>query len=57
MENQKTNHSCGHTCDVYSRVCGYFQPVRKWNIGKQQEFKDRKTFEIRKPEKIDKKGK
>ena len=31
-------------CLVFSRVCGYMQPVQSWNIGKQQEFKDRKVF-------------
>lgn len=33
-------------CEVYSRVVGYLRPVRQWNIGKQEEFKDRKTFKI-----------
>jgi anaerobic ribonucleoside-triphosphate reductase len=32
-------------CEVYSRVVGYLRPVTQWNIGKQEEFKDRKTFE------------
>jgi anaerobic ribonucleoside-triphosphate reductase len=31
-------------CEVYSRVVGYLRPVKQWNIGKQEEFKDRKTF-------------
>ena len=31
-------------CEVYSRVVGYLRPVKQWNIGKQQEFKDRKTY-------------
>lgn len=39
---------CGKTCEVYSRVCGYFRPVVNWNRGKQQEFKDRKVFEVQK---------
>jgi len=39
---------CGATCEVYSRVCGYFRPVDKWNRGKQEEFKERKTFEVQK---------
>lgn len=30
--------------EVYSRVVGYFRPVNQWNAGKQQEFRDRKTF-------------
>lgn len=31
-------------CEVYSRIVGYLRPVRQWNKGKQEEFKDRKTF-------------
>jgi len=33
-------------CEVYSRVVGYLRPVSQWNRGKQQEFKNRKTFDI-----------
>jgi len=32
---------CSHQNDIFSRVCGYYRPVRKWNEGKQQEFSDR----------------
>jgi len=48
---------CGKTCqeaymkklpnegrgslEIYSRVTGYYTPVKSWNKGKQQEFKDR----------------
>ncbi len=33
-------------CEVYSRVVGYLRPVRQWNSGKQEEFKDRKEFKL-----------
>jgi hypothetical protein len=33
--------------EVYSRVVGYLRPVSQWNEGKQQEFKDRKEFDIK----------
>jgi len=33
-------------CEVYSRVVGYLRPVNQWNKGKQQEFTDRKTFDM-----------
>jgi ribonucleoside-triphosphate reductase len=33
-------------CEVYSRVVGYLRPVSQWNRGKQQEFSDRKTFDM-----------
>jgi len=32
-------------CEVYSRVVGYYRPVQNWNIGKQQEFKERNTYD------------
>jgi len=32
--------------DTYSRVVGYFQPIRQWNRGKKQEFSERVTFNI-----------
>jgi len=31
-------------CEVYDRVMGYLKPVSQWNIGKRQEFRDRKRF-------------
>ncbi len=30
--------------EIYSRVCGYHRPVKNWNKGKQEEFKDRKAY-------------
>lgn len=34
------------TCEVYSRVCGYFRPVSGWNAGKLAEFMDRVDTKI-----------
>ncbi len=31
-------------CEVYSRVVGYLRPVKQWNKGKVQEFKERKEY-------------
>jgi len=39
---------CAEKTEVYSRVTGYFRPVTNWNKGKQEEFKDRKMFEVKK---------
>ena len=47
----KEKKICGEKCDVYSRVVGYFRPVRLWNKGKRQEFLDRKMFVI--PSQVD----
>ncbi len=33
-------------CEVYSRVVGYLRPVKSWNQGKQQEFKERKEYKV-----------
>lgn len=35
---------CGAPTEVYSRITGYYRPVKNWNAGKAQEFKDRKTY-------------
>lgn len=37
-------HKCGLKTEVYSRVVGYHRPVKNWNKGKQQEFKERKPY-------------
>jgi hypothetical protein len=33
-------------CEVYSRIVGYLRPVRDWNRGKQQEFSERKMYDL-----------
>jgi len=38
--------SCSKVCEVYSRVVGYIRPVNQWNLGKVEEFKERKTFKL-----------
>lgn len=38
--------TCGKESEVYSRVTGYYRPVEKFNIGKRQEFKERKTYNV-----------
>ena len=37
---------CGKPTEVYSRITGYYRPVKNWNAGKAQEFKDRKTYVV-----------
>lgn len=32
-------------CQIYSRVVGFLTPISQWNKGKQEEFRDRKTFD------------
>lgn len=35
---------CGSTCEVWTRVMGYFRPVSSFNIGKQGEAAERLAF-------------
>lgn len=37
---------CGAETEVYSRVVGYHRPVKNWNKGKREEFRDRKEFKV-----------
>ncbi|MBQ0010872.1 MAG: ribonucleoside triphosphate reductase [Ruminococcus sp.] len=37
---------CGEATEVYSRITGYYRPVQNWNVGKAQEYKNRKTYDI-----------
>ena len=39
---------CNAQCEVYSRVVGYLRPVQNWNLGKTEEFKERKTYSVEK---------
>lgn len=34
--------------EIYSRPVGFYRPVQSWNIGKKEEFRERKTFSITK---------
>ena len=37
---------CGEEAEVYSRITGYYRPVKNWNDGKTQEFKERRGDDI-----------
>ena len=37
---------CGEEAEVYSRITGYYRPVKNWNDGKAQEYKDRKVYDV-----------
>lgn len=41
---------CGKETEVYSRITGYYRPVKNWNDGKSQEFKDRKEYIVKNDE-------
>jgi anaerobic ribonucleoside-triphosphate reductase len=35
---------CGGEAEVYSRITGYYRPVKDWNAGKVEEYKERKEY-------------
>jgi ribonucleoside-triphosphate reductase len=43
---QFTCPHCGKKAEVYSRITGYYRPVKNWNEGKSQEFKDRLEYNV-----------
>ena len=37
---------CNKETEIYSRITGYYRPVKNWNDGKLQEYKERKTYDV-----------
>ena len=37
---------CGKEAEVYSRITGYYRPVKNWNAGKTAEYKNRVAYDI-----------
>lgn len=37
---------CGNETEVYSRITGYYRPVKNWNDGKTQEYRDRRVYDV-----------
>ncbi len=37
---------CGKQTEIYSRIVGYLRPLSRWNPGKAEGFKQRKTFAV-----------
>jgi ribonucleoside-triphosphate reductase len=35
---------CKAETEIYTRIVGYFRPVKNWNAGKQEEFRERLEF-------------
>jgi anaerobic ribonucleoside-triphosphate reductase len=38
--------TCGAETEVWTRVVGYLRPVKNFNVGKKQEYKERKKFKL-----------
>ncbi len=43
---QEVCPSCSRETEVYTRVVGYYRPVKSWNKGKQSEYQDRTVFDL-----------
>ena len=38
--------TCHKETEVYSRITGYYRPVKHWNDGKVQEYRDRREYRL-----------
>lgn len=45
LEAEKSNVK-GTTTEVYTRIVGYHRAISNWNLGKKEEYTQRKTFTI-----------
>ena len=43
---KELDNKCNARTEVYSRIVGYFRPVQQWNVGKKQEYFNRKMFRV-----------
>jgi len=41
---QSSCPNCGEETEIYSRIVGYYRPVKNWNVGKKSEYKERKLY-------------
>lgn len=39
---------CGAETEIWTRVVGFHRPVKNWNKGKREEYKERKAFSMKK---------
>lgn len=42
-----TAGKCNAKVLVYSRVVGFCRPIEQWNLGKQEEFKERCVYKVK----------
>ena len=43
---QRACPQCGAETEVYSRITGYYRPLKNWNEGKAQEYADRTEYAL-----------
>lgn len=39
-------NASGTECEVYTRIVGYYRPIKHWNKGKAEEYKERHEFRL-----------
>src|SRR5574344_873361 len=37
---------CGKETEIYSRITGYYRPIKNWNAGKTEEFAERREYSL-----------
>jgi len=42
----RINSKCAQKCEIYARVTGYMRPINNWNVGKKEEFLDRRAYKV-----------
>ncbi|MFA5377387.1 MAG: anaerobic ribonucleoside-triphosphate reductase [Dehalococcoidia bacterium] len=47
INSARSEKTIGVPCEVYSRCVGYIRPINQWNVGKQEEWSERKTYKIK----------
>lgn len=52
---EKRDNVKGMETEIYARIVGYLREIKDWNLGKKEEYNDRKNFKVKK-EKNDKKN-
>jgi anaerobic ribonucleoside-triphosphate reductase len=46
--SMERNERCNRETEVFSRIVGYYRPIKLWNDGKKEEFRERLTFSEKK---------
>ena len=46
IEKEKLTTVIGTECEVYTRIVGYYRPIKNWNKGQRQAFNERTVFDV-----------
>lgn len=42
----KMESAGANTAEIYQKITGYARPVSQWNLGKKEEYKDRREYNM-----------